>query len=84
MALVTLVYANIAISWQILSFKSLKKHFPQIYRSKKFENVLEKSSLILAETPVFSDWKKSSKISLISLIGGNLVLWMKLQAVRDF
>ena len=53
----TLVYANIAISWQLLRFNSLKKHFPQIYR---FENGLEKKfpdlkffSLILAEKPVF-------------------------------
>ena len=41
-ALVTLVYANIAISWQLLRFNSLKKHFPQIYRIKRFENGLEK------------------------------------------
>ena len=45
MALVILVYANIAslsaISWQLLkkSFYSLKKHFPQI---KRFENGFEK------------------------------------------
>ena len=64
---------------------SLKKHFPQIYRFKRFENGLEKKfpdlkffSLILAEKPLFfpdfPDWKKSSKFSLnslISLIGGN-------------
>ena len=37
-ALVTLVYANITISWQLLRFNSLKKHFPQIYRFKRFEN----------------------------------------------
>ena len=53
-ALVTLVYANITISWQLLRFNSLKKHFPQIYRFKSFENSLEKSSLILAENPCFS------------------------------
>ena len=82
MALVTLVYANIAISQQLLRFNSLKKHFPQIYRSKRFENGLKKKfpdlkyfSLILAEKPLFfpdfPDWKKSSKISLNSLISGN-------------
>ena len=83
----TLVYANIAISWQLLRFNSLKKHFPQIYRFKRFENGLEKKfpdlkffSLILAENPLFfpdfPDWKKSSKFSLnslISLISGNPV-----------
>ena len=78
----TLVYANIAISWPLLRFKSLKKHFPQIYRFKRFENGLEKKfpdlkffQLILAENPLFfpdfPDWKKSSKFSLISLISGN-------------
>ena len=86
-ALVTLVYANIAISQQLLRFNSLKKHFPQIYRSKRFENGLKKKfpdlkyfSLILADKPLFfpdfPDWKKSSKISLnslISLIGRNPV-----------
>ena len=81
--LVTLIYANIAslstISWQLLRFNSLKKHFPQI---KRFENGLERKfpdlkffSLILAENPPFSpdfpNWKKSSKFSLISLLGGN-------------
>ena len=85
----TLVYANIAISWQLLGFNSLKKHFPQIYRFKGFKNGLEKKfpdlkffSLILAEKPLFfpdfPDWKKSSKFSLnslISLIGGNPALW---------
>ena len=40
-ALVTLVYANIPISKQLLQFTSLKKHFPQIYRSKRFENGLK-------------------------------------------
>ena len=80
-ALVTLVYANIAISWQLLRFNSLKKHFLQIYRFKRFENGLEKKfpdlklfSLILAEnwfSLFFPDWKKSSNFSLISLIGGN-------------
>ena len=92
-ALVTLVYANIAISWQLLRFNSLKKHFPQIYRFKRFENGLEKKfpdlkffSLILAEKPLFfpdfPDWKKSSKFSLnslISLIGGNPVLALCLE-----
>ena len=78
----TLVYANIAISWQLLRFNSLKKHFPQIYRFRRFENGLGKKfpdlkffSLILAEKtlffPDFPDWKKSSEISLNSLIGGN-------------
>ena len=91
--LVTLVYANIAISWQLLRFNSLKKHFPQrfnslkkhfpqIHRFKRFENGWGKKfpdlkffSLILAENPLFfpdfPDWKKSSKFSLIFLIGGN-------------
>ena len=82
MALVTLVYANIAISWQLLRFNSLRKlrlNFPQIYRFKRFENGLEKKfpdlkffSLILAEKPLFfpdfPDWTKSSKFSLNSLI----------------
>ena len=82
-ALVTLVYANIAISWQILRFNSLKKHFPQIYRFNRFENGLEKSSLIWNFFPWFwlknwffpdfPDWKKSSKFSLNSLICGNPV-----------
>ena len=52
-----------------------KKNFPQI---KRFENGFEKVpwfeifSLILAETPLFfPEWEKSSKFSLISLIGGN-------------
>ena len=79
---------------QILQFPNnswgltvLKKHFPQVYRFKRFENGLGKKfpdlkffSLILAEKPLFfpdfSDWKKSSKFplnSLISLIGGNPV-----------
>ena len=72
-ALVTLVYANIAISWQLLRFNSLKKHFPQIYRFKRFENGLEKKfpdlkffSLILAENPCFS---------LISLTGKSLQIF---------
>ena len=63
-ALVTLVYANIAslsaISWRLLRFNSLKKHFPQIFWFKRFENGLGKKfpdlkffSLILAENPVF-------------------------------
>ena len=85
-ALVTSVYANIAslsaISWQLLRFNSLKKHFPQIFGYKRFENGLGKKfsdlkyfPLILAENPIFypdfPDWKKSSKFSLNSLIGGN-------------
>ena len=32
----TLVYSNNAISCQLLRFNSLKKHFPQIYRFKRF------------------------------------------------
>ena len=63
---------------------SLKKHFPQIYRFKRFENSLEKSSLIWNffpdfgwKTPVFPDWKKSSKFSLNSLIDGNPGLVVK-------
>ena len=67
-------------------FNSLKKHFPQIYRFKRFENGLEKKfpdlkffSLILAENPLFfpdfPDWKKSSKFPLNSLIGGNPALF---------
>ena len=69
----TLVYANIAISWQLLRFNSLKKHFPQIYRFKRFENGLGKKvpwfeifSLILAENPCFS---------LISLTGKSLQIF---------
>ena len=69
----TLVYANIAISWQLLRFNSLKKHFPQIYRFKRFENGLEKKfpdlkffPLILAENPCFS---------LISLTGKSLQIF---------
>ena len=84
----TLVYANIAISWQFLRLNSLKKHFPQIYRFKRFENGWEKKfpdlkffPLILAKKPLFfpdfPDWKKSSKFSLISLIGGNPLTMMK-------
>ena len=78
MALVTLVYANIAISWQLLRFNSLKKHFPQIYRFKRFENSLEKKFPDLKFFPDFGwktrffpdfpDWKKSSKFSLNSLL----------------
>ena len=86
MALVTLVYANIAslsaISRQLLRFNSLKKHFPQIFGFIRFENGLGKKfpdlkffSLILAGNPLFfpdfPDWKKPSKFSLNSLIGGN-------------
>ena len=83
MALVTLVYANIAslsaISRQLLRFNSLKKHFPQIFGFIRFENGLGKKftdlkffSLILARNPLFfpdfPDWKKPSKFSLNSLI----------------
>ena len=78
----TLVYANIAISCQLLRFNSLKKHFPQIiYMFKRFENGLEKKFPDLNffpdfgwKSPVlpdFPDWKKSSKFPLNSLIGGN-------------
>ena len=66
----TLVYANIAIFWQLLRFNSLKKHFPQIYRFKRFENGLEKSSLIWNFFPWF--WLKNSCFSLISLTGKSL------------
>ena len=66
------------------AFAVFKKHFPQI---KRFKNSFEKSSLIwkffpwfwlktLLFFPDFTDWKKSSKIflfSLISLIGGKPV-----------
>ena len=78
----TLVYANIAISWQLLRFNSLKKHFPRVYRFKWFgKNFpdLKFFSLILAEKllffPDFPDWKKSSKFSLNSLISGNPVIF---------
>ena len=58
-------------------FNSLKKHFPQTYRFKRFENDFAKKfpdlkfvPLILAENPLlfpdFPDWIKSSKFSLIS------------------
>ena len=84
----TLVFANIAslsvIFWQFLKerFYILKKHFTSDYKVwkwfwKKFPD-LKFFSLILAENPLFfpdfPDWKKSSKISLnslISLIGKN-------------
>ena len=67
-ALVILVCVNIAISWQLLRFNSLKKHFPQIYRLKKVWKWFGKKipwfelfSLILAENPLFfpdfPDWK---------------------------
>ena len=69
-ALVTLVYANIAISQQLLRFNSLKKHFPQIYRSKRFENGLKKSSLIWNIFPWF--WLINPCFSLISLTGKSL------------
>ena len=84
MALVTLVYANIAISWQLLRFNVLKNIFLRFIGLKGLKMVWEKSSLIWnffpwlwlknLFFPDFSDWKKSSKFSLnslISLIGGN-------------
>ena len=69
-------------NWQLLRFNSLKKRCPQIFGFKRFENGLGKKfpdlkyfPLILAENPIFypdfPDWKKSSKFSLNSLIGGN-------------
>ena len=84
MTLITLFYANIASKCNFLTapekkvLQSLKNIFPQI---KRLENGFEKKfpdlkffSLILAQNPLFSpdfsDWKKSSKISLI---GGNPV-----------
>ena len=90
MALVTLVYVNIAISWQLLRFNSLKNIFLRFIGLKGLKYGLEKKfpdlkffSLILAEKPLFfpdfPDWKKSSKFSLnslISLIGGNPVIWI--------
>ena len=59
-------------SWKKLLY-SLKNIFSQI---KWFENSFEKSSLIWQFSSWFwpknlFDWKKSSKISLFSLIGGN-------------
>ena len=66
----TLVYANIAISWQLLRFNSLKKHFPQIYRIKRFENGLEKKFPDLKFFPWF--WLKTPCFSLISLTGKSL------------
>ena len=65
MALVTSVYTNIAIFWQLLRFNSLKKHFPQIYRFKRFENVLGKKVPDLKFFPWF--WLKTPCFSLISL-----------------
>ena len=64
-------------------FYSPKKNF--FLQIKKFENGSEKKfldlkffPLILAENPLFfpdfPDWKKSSKFSLISLIGGKPVV----------
>ena len=59
-ALVTLVYANIAslsaISWQLLRFNSLKKHFPQIFGFIRFENGLGKKFPDLNFFPDFG-WK---------------------------
>ena len=73
-ALVTLVYANIAslsaISWQLLRFNTLKKLFPQIFGFKRFENGLGKSSLIWKLFPWF--WLKTPCFSLISLTGKSL------------
>ena len=67
------VYANIAslsaISWQLLRFNSLKKHFPQIFGFKWFENGLRKGSLIWNFFPDFG-WKP--RFSLISLTGKSL------------
>ena len=68
-ALVTLVYANIAISQQLLRFNSLKKHFPQIFRSKRFENGLKKSSLIWNMFPWF--WLKTPRFSLTGKVFKN-------------
>ena len=51
-------------------FNSLKKHFPQIFGFKRFENGLEKSSLIWNFFPWF--WLKTSCFSLISLTGKSL------------
>ena len=65
-----LVYATIAISWQLLRFNSLKKHFPQIYRFKRFETGLEKKFPNLKFFPWF--WLKSPCFSLISLTGKSL------------
>ena len=60
MALVTLVYANIAISWQLLRFNSLKNIFLRFIGLKGLKMVWKKKfpdlkffPLILAEKPVF-------------------------------
>ena len=64
-AFVTLVYANIAslsaISWQLLRFNSLKKHFPQIYRFKKIWKKVPWFWLKIPVWPDFPNWKKSLK-----------------------
>ena len=69
----TLVYASIAslsaISWQLLRFNSLKKHFPQVQRFKRFENDLEKSSLIWNFFPLIL---AKTCFSLISPTGKSL------------
>ena len=93
MALVTLVYANIAslcaISWQLLK-KRFTIIFPQI---KRFENSFEKKFPDLKIVPsfwlknplffpYFPDWKKSSKFSLISLIGRDPAMSLKFKMQR--
>ena len=80
-----------AISWQLLKkvFIVLKKHFfLRLKGLKGLKMVLKKSSLIwklfpwfwlkTPFSPDFPDWKKSSKFSLNSLIGGNPVNSMSL------
>ena len=65
-------------SWKKV-LQSKKNIFPQTKRIKRFENGFEKKVPWFEnffpdfgqKPAVFPDWKKSSKISLISLIGGN-------------
>ena len=72
-ALVILVCVNIAISWQLLRFNSLKKHFPQIYRLKRFENGLGKKFPDLNYFSWF--WLKTPCFSLIFLTGKSLQIF---------
>ena len=66
----TLVYANIAISRQLLRFNSLKKIFLRFIGLKGLKMVWKKSSLIWNFFPWF--WLKNPCFSLISLTGKSL------------
>ena len=73
-----LVYADIAISWQLLSLTVLKNIFLRFIGLKGLKMVWKKVPWFQIffpdfgwKTLFFPDWKKSSKFSLNSLIGGN-------------